>query len=209
MDTREYRETLHEDMALAAQADISTEVGEFLEYATKVLIDAEEFDDFTECYYDGVSKRRANMHIDGYSIDATDGSCCVFIVDYRGEHEDDSIRSEDITAQFKKIRYFIEESIRFELFRDLEESTEAYEFSRMLYSDHNSITKFRFFLLTDAYNKQRAKTIKDEELANKIVELNVWDIVRLYDVVSSKTQKESVEINMPDLGYDGSMRKSG
>ena len=203
MDTREYRETLHEDMALAAQADISTEVGEFLEYATKVLIDAEEFDDFTECYYDGVSKRRANMHIDGYSIDETDGSCCVFIVDYRGEHEDDSIRNEDITAQFKKIRYFIEESIRFELFRDLEESTEAYEFSRMLYSDHNSITKFRFFLLTDAYNKQRAKTIKDEELANKIVELNVWDIVRLYDVVSSKTQKESVEINIPDLGYDG------
>jgi hypothetical protein len=203
MDVKEYREALHEDMSLAAQADISTEAGEFLDYATKILIDAEEFDDFTDCYYDGISKRRANMHIDGYSFDETDGSCCVFIVDYRGEHEDDSIRNEEITILFKKIRYFIEESIKYDLYRELEESTGAYEFSKSLYTDHDNITKFRFFLLTDAYNKQRSKTIKDEALLNKIVELNVWDIVRFYDVVSSKTQKESVEIYVPDMGCDG------
>ncbi len=203
MDVKEYRETLHEDMSLAAQADISTEAGEFLDYSTKILIDAEEFDDFTECYYDGTSKRRANMHIDGYSFDETDGSCCVFIVDYRGEYEDDSIRNDEITILFKKIRYFIEESIKYDLYRELEESTGAYEFSKSLYTDHDKITKFRFFLLTDAYNKQRSKTIKDEELSNKIVELNVWDIVRFYDVVSSKTQKESVEIYVPDMGFDG------
>ncbi len=203
MDVKEYREALHEDMSLAAQADISTEAGEFLDYATKILIDAEEFDDFTDCYYDGISKRRANMHIDGYSFDETDGSCCVFIVDYRGEHEDDSIRNDEITILFKKIRYFIEESIKYDLYRELEESTGAYEFSKTLYTDHENITKFRFFLLTDAYNKQRSKTIKDEELSDKIVELNVWDIVRFYDVVSSKTQKESVEIYVPDMGCDG------
>ena len=117
MDVKEYRETLHEDMSIAAQADISTEASEFLDYATKVLIDAEEFDDFIECYYDGISKRRANMHIDGYSYDETDGSCCVFIVDYRGAHADDSIRNDDINTLFKKIRYFIEESIKFDLFK--------------------------------------------------------------------------------------------
>lgn len=203
MDVKEYREALHEDMSLAAQADISTEAGEFLDYATKILIDAEEFDDFTECYYDGISKRRANMHIDGYSFDETDGSCCVFIVDYHGEHEDDSIRNDEITTLFKKIRYFIEESIKYDLYQELEESTGAYEFSKFLYTDHDNITKFRFFLLTDAYNKQRSKTIKDEALSNKIVELNVWDIVRFYDVVSSKTQKESVEIYVQDMGCDG------
>lgn len=203
MDVKEYREALHEDMSFAAQADISTEAGEFLDYATKILIDAEEFDDFTECYYDGISKRRANMHIDGYSFDETDGSCCVFIVDYRGEHEDDSIRNDEITILFKKIRYFIEESIKYDLYRELEESTGAYEFSKSLYTDHDNITKFRFFLLTDAYNKQRSKTIKDEALSNKIVELNVWDIVRFYDVVSSKTQKESVEIYVQDMGCNG------
>lgn len=203
MDVREYRETLHEDMSVAAQADLTTTDEEFLSYATNILITAEEFDDFIECYYDGISKRRANMRIDGYAMDETDGSCCVFIVDYRGPNEEDSIRNDEITSLFKKIRYFIDESLKYALYRDLEESTQAYEFAKMLYSEGENITKFRFFLLTDAYNKQRSKTIKDEELWGKIVELNVWDITRLYDVVSSKTQKESVEIYVPNFGCDG------
>lgn len=203
MDVKEYRETLHEDISIAAQADILTEADEFLLYATKVLIDAEEFDDFIDCYYDGISKRRANMHIDGYSIDETDGSCCVFVVDYRGEHEDDSIRNDEITTWFKKIRFFVEESIKYDLYKELEESTSVYEFARILHSDFESITKFRFFLLTDAYNKQRSKTIKDEKIVARIVELNVWDISRFYDVIISKTQKESVEIYIPDYGCNG------
>lgn len=203
MDVREFREVLHEDIALAASANITNIEEEFLAYVTDILISAEEFDDFVECYYDGVSKRRANMRIDGYAIDETDGSCCVFISDYHGPHEDEAIRNEDITASFKKIRYFIEEAVKYGLYRDIEESTQAYEFAKMLYDNISSITKFRFYLLTDAYNKQRAKNIKDEELVGKIVELNVWDISRLFDVVSSKTQKESVEIFLPEMGYDG------
>ena len=203
MDVKEFREVLHEDIALAAGANLTNQEEEFLAYVTDILISAEEFDDFIECYYDGASKRRANMRIDGYAKDEADGSCCIFISDYHGPYEDDSIRSEDITGAFKKIRYFIEESVKYGLYHELEESTQAYEFSRMLAEDLESITKFRFFLLTDAFNKQRTKNIKDEELVGKLVELNVWDITRLFDVVSSKTQKESVEIFLPDMGYDG------
>ena len=66
-----------------------------------------------------------------------------------------------------------------------------------------SISKFRFYLLTDAYNNQRTKNIKDDEVGGKTVELNVWDITRIFDVVSSKTQKESVEIILSDMGYSG------
>ena len=203
MDVREFREILHEDIALAAGANLTNQEEEFLNYVTDILISAEEFDDFIECYYDGISKRRANMRIDGYAMDDTDGSCCVFISDYHGPHEDDSIRNEDIASMFKKIRYFIEEAVRYGLYRELEESTHAYEFARRLSENIDDITKFRFFLLTDAFNKQRTKNIKDEKLADKLVELNVWDISRLFDLVSSKTQKESVEIFLPERGYEG------
>ena len=205
MDVREYREVLHEDLAIAVEAsgNLSNITTEFIRYVTNILIAAEEFDDFCESYYSGVSRRRANMAIDGYALDEADGSCCVFISDYRGPHEDDSIRGEDILALFKKLRYFIEESVKYDLYRDLEESTQAYEFSRLLHQDIENITKFRFYLLTDAYNKQRTKNIKDEQLAGKTVELNVWDITRVFDVVNSKTQKESVEIVFSDIGYSG------
>jgi len=203
MKVEEYREVLHEDIALAANANMTSVNDEFLQYVTGILSAGEEFDDFIECYYEGITRRRGNMRIEGYAMDDTDGSCCVFISDYRGPHENDSILSGDINSLFDKLRFFVDESINYELYQELEESTEAYEFSRTLYYDIDNITKFRFYLLTDAYNKQRTKNIKDKEVGGKVVELNVWDINRIFDVVSSKTQKESVEIILPDLGYDG------
>lgn len=203
MTVEEYREVLHEDIALAASANMSNAEEEFLKYITDILIAGEEFDDFLECYYEGISRRKANMRIDGYAIDEADGSCCVFIADYHGPYENDAIRNEEINSLFKKIRYFIDESIKYELYQELEESTQSYEFSRMLYYENQNISKFRFYLLTDAYNKQRTKNLKDAEVAGKTVELNVWDISRIFDVVTSKTQKESVEIILTDIGYEG------
>lgn len=203
MKVEEYREVLLEDISIAANANMTNQNDEFLKYVTGILEAGEEFDDFVECYYEGVSRRKANMRIDGYAMDETDGSCCIFIGDYHGPFEDDAIRAEDISNQFKKIRYFVDEATKYELYQELEESTEAYEFARTLYYDQGEITKFRFYLLTDAYNKQRTKNIKDDEVAGKKVELNVWDINRIFDVVSSKTQKESVEIVLSELGYKG------
>ena len=203
MNVEEYRSVLHEDIALAANANMSNEADEFLSYVTDILISGEEFDDFVECYYEGVTRRKANMRIDGYAMDETDGSCCIFIADYHGPYEEDAVRAEDINVLFKKIRFFVEEAIKYELYQELEESTEAYEFARTLYYEIDKITKFRFYLLTDAYNKQRKKNIKDAEVSGKIVELNVWDVTRIFDVVNSKTQKESVEIKLSDYDYDG------
>ncbi|MBR6536087.1 MAG: AIPR family protein [Lachnospiraceae bacterium] len=203
MNVEEYREVLHEDIALAANANMSNVADEFLAYVTDILISGEEFDDFTECYYEGISRRKANMRIDGYAMDDADGSCCVFISDYRGPYESDTINKDVIENCFKRIRYFVNESIKYELYQELEESTQVYEFSRMLHYDIESISKFRFYLLTDAYNNQRTKNIKDDEVGGKTVELNVWDVTRIFDVVSSKTQKESVEIMLPDMGYSG------
>ena len=163
MKVEEYREVLHEDIALASNANMSNPRDEFMRYVTDILISAEEFDDFTECWYEGITRKNANMMIDGYAIDETDGSCCVFIVDYRGPFESDKILSEDITKLFSRLRYFIDESIKYEVYQELEESTEAFEFSRTLYYENDNISKFRFYLLTDAYNKQRTKNIKDKE----------------------------------------------
>ena len=203
MTIEEYREVLHEDIALAADVNMSTQEEEFLKYVTDILIDAEEFDDFEECYYEGVSKRKANIRIDGYSMDDTDGSCCVFISDYHGPHGNDAIRAEDINGMFGKVRRFIEEAERYEMYQELEESTQAYEFAQTLYLKKDSIIKYRFYLLTDAYNRQRKKSIKDTEISGTTVELNVWDVTRLFDVVNSKTQKESVEIVLSDFGSEG------
>ena len=204
MKIDDYRRIVHEDIAVACELNSSKDSEEFLAYATSLLINGEEFDDFVECHYEGGTPGSAGFYcIDGYSIDETDGSCCVFIVDYHGPDAVDNIIAKDIEAAFNKIRRFVEKSIKSELFREIKNRS-AMEFSRdYLNFNNESITKFRFYLLTDAFNRQRAKTIKDETINGRIVELNVWDIERIYDLVCSQTQKEIVEIKFEDFGVDG------
>ena len=202
MTVEEYREQLLEDMAVAAAADgSSTPDKEFLYYVTDILATGEEFDDFIECHQEGISHKRANMEIDGYAFDDTDGSCCVFILDYHGPFENDSINAKDIDIKFNLIRHFIEEAIKYKM--GFEESSQEYEFNMLLHEKAAGITKFRFYILTDAYNRQRVKNIKDIEIAGINVERNVWDISRIFDIISSTTQKESVEIIFDKMGIEG------
>lgn len=202
MKIDDYRSLVHDDIETACKVSSGNESEEFLAYVTGLLINGEEFDDFIECHCEGLTRRKGYYGIDGYSIDETDGSCCIFIVDYHGPDAEDAIRSEDVTSAFKKIRFFVEESIKYELFREITNQA-AMEFSRDLYYDNEKITRYRFYLLTDAYNRQRAKTIKDETINGRTVELNVWDITRLFDLVCSQRQKESVEIHFADFGITG------
>lgn len=202
MKTEDFRKVLHEDIKVACDLNSSNEKEEFLSYATGLLINGEEFDDFSECDCQGKSGNK-NYQIDGYAIDETDGSCCLFIVDYRGTlSENEKILKDDIDAGFKKLRNFVEESIRSELFRTIHNDV-AKELSRDLFYDSEKITKYRFYLITDAYNRQREKVRKDDPINDRIVEQNVWDIERLCELASSQTQKESVEIAFEDFEIEG------
>ena len=203
MNIEEYRNNLHEDLAIAANVNMSNVNDEFIKEVTDILISGEEFDEYFDSYFEGITRHKANMRVDGYAMDDVDGSYCLIISDYRGPHESDSLVADEIKSLFKKLRYFVSESINTELYKKLEESSEAYELSKNIHLNIDKISKFRFYLLTDAYNKQRTKNIKDEMLQDKIVELNVWDITRIFDIVNSTTQKESVDIFINDLGYDG------
>ena len=203
MNVREYRELVHEDIALATHANSSTFREEFFSYAAGILMNGEEFDDFVDCHYEGVTRRNGNMAIDGYAMDEADGSCCLFIVDYHGDAGEESVRAEEINSAFRKLRLFVEEATRHEIYLDIGGNDQAIEFARDLFYDSSLITKFRFYLITDAFNKQRAKTIKDDTIGNKSVELNIWDISRLFELVCSSIQKESVEIKLSEFGIIG------
>ena len=204
INVEEYRKILHDDIAIACEANGNENAAnEFLLYVSGLLISGEEFDDFVECHCEGGTPGTAAFYsIDGYAFDETDGSCCIFIVDYHGPGSTETIIAKNVESEFKKIRRFVEKSIKAELYKEISNSS-AKDFSYTLFSDSEKITKYRFYLLTDAYNRQQAKTINDETINERIVELNVWDVERLHDLVSSQTQKESVEINFDEFGIEG------
>lgn len=122
MNVNEYREIVHEDIALATHANSSNDKEEFLLYASGILINGEEFDDLIDCHFEGVTRRNGNMAIDGYAMDETDGSCCIFIVDYHGKDGEESVKADEINSAFKKLRLFVEEATRHELYIEIDET---------------------------------------------------------------------------------------
>ena len=203
MNVDEYRAVVHEDISLAARAGNNSLDNEFLLYSIGVLINGEEFDDFIECGFSGLTKHGSSIRIDGYSKEETDGTCCIFISNYLGANSNYMISDEAISGDFSKIRLFVEEATRRELYQELRDNNQVADFARDLFFDSGAITKYRFFLLTDAYYGQQRKTINDRPIGGTPVELNIWDIQRLYELVSSSTQKESIVIQLSDYGIPG------
>ena len=203
MTVEGYRELLHEDMENAVKAGSGTLNEEFLLYVAGILMNGEEFDDFVECSYKGISRSRGSMEIHGYAMEESDNSCCVFISLYQGPDGSGAIVKSDIDDAVAGMKRFIEDSIRYELYSEIRSSAQAKEFSSDLHYGHEDISKYRFYVVTDAENRQQNKTIKDIELDGKLAETNVWDIHRLYDLVCSTTQKESVEIDIREYDCDG------
>ncbi|MDD6152826.1 MAG: AIPR family protein [Elusimicrobia bacterium] len=204
MNIEEYRQSLHEDIVRNSESNLENPNFSFLMYVTDLLTDGEEIDDFIECYWTGISSRyKAKLQIDGYALDEVDGSCCLFISDFHGPQETNSINKEDIDKLFNCLRNFVIESVQYDLYEQLEPSSQVYELSKYLHDNFENISKFRFYIVTDAFNRQKVKNLQDEDLKGKGISLNVWDINRIFDLVNSKSQKESIDIILSDIGCSG------
>ncbi len=205
MDVKEYRSNLHEDVAIASASNMTNPDDEFLAVVTDILISGEEFDEFISCYYEGVSmgNGHGSVRVDGYAMDEVDGSCCLFISEYRGPNGQESLDKKQCSYLFDSLIRFIKECFKEDFYKGLEESDTAYEFARRLYNSYKEITKFRLYLLTDAYYKSKTPITKAETIDGKEIELNVWDIKRIFNVGSSAAQKESIEIRLSDFSSSG------
>lgn len=203
MELSEYRNQMFQDIQVAASANIADISSEFINYATNILIDAEEIEDFTECYFESIGKRNKRIQIDGYNIDEVDYSCCIFISDFTNDEEINTLTNTDIDRLYEKMKAYIDNAITGYIREYCEESSAGYEFALQIEEELENITKFRFFILTDKLISKRVKSVKKEDICNRQVELNVWDITRLRDIEQSKTGKEEIEVNFEDYGIDG------
>ncbi|MDB2119972.1 AIPR family protein [Clostridium paraputrificum] len=202
MDLKEYKELVMEEILVAAKSNISDVTSEFINYVTSQLIDAEEFDDFTETYFE-TTKGRKKIQIDGFSFDEVDKTCIVLITDFSNENELSTIISSDIDRLYSRMEGFVTNSLNGYIRNNCEESSGAYGFAREIEERIGEITKFRFYIITDKILSDRVKSLNKEDISNKPVELTIWDMSRLYNLARSKMQKESIEINLAEYMNDG------
>ncbi len=204
MDLEEYRKDLLEDVRVSAESEINNMSSEFVKHVVDILINAEEFEDFTEGYFEGIGERNRKMVMDGYYFDPYDKSCVVLISDFSNLDEATNLTTTEINKLYDNMRHLVEASINgYITSKGFEESSSGYGFAKELLNNINEIVKFRFYIITDKKLSERVKNIKKEDISSKTVELNVWDIKRMYDIYSSSLGKESIEIDFSEMKNGG------
>lgn len=204
MNIEEFRKNLLEDLRVSSEYEMNNIQNEFVKYVTEVLKDAEEFDDFVDGYFEGTGERNKKMVMDGYYFDPFDKSCVVLISDFSNDSEIKTLTNTDVNRLYENMKNLVEASIsRYITTKGFEEITPGYGFAKEIEENINQIVKFRFYIITDKLMSERIKNIKKEEIANKPVELNVWDINRLYSLYSSSLGKESIEIDFTKINEKG------
>ncbi|MBB6631911.1 AIPR family protein [Clostridium algidicarnis] len=198
MKLADYMQIIMEDIRLASNVNISDLSSEFIKYITNYLIEAEEFDDFTETYFESVGKRGKKIQIDGYTFDEVDKSCIILISDFSNNDEILTLTNTEIEKLYSKMEAFVENSTSGYIRTQCEASSEGYNFSNMLESRINEISKFRFYIISNKIISDRVKHIKRKDIDGKAVEINIWDISRIYNLANANVQKESIEINLEE-----------
>lgn len=204
MNIEEFRKNLLEDLRVSSEYEMNNIQNEFVKYVTEVLKDAEEFDDFVDGYFEGTGERNKKMVMDGYYFDPFDKSCVVLISDFSNDSELKTLTNTDVNRLYENMKNLVDASIsKYITTKGFEEITPGYGFAKEIEENLNQIVKFRFYIITDKLMSERIKNIKKEEIANKPVELNVWDINRLYSLYSSSLGKESIEIDFTKTNEKG------
>ena len=203
MELNEYKDSMLEDIRMESSINFTDTTSEFIRYITDMLISAEEFDDFTEIYFETTGKGRKKIQIDGFSFDEIDKSCILLISDFTNNNKLTTIINSEIDKLYSKLESFVENSINGYICDRCEESSEGYGVAKEIETRLDEITKFRFYIITDKVLSNRVKNIDNKTIFNKDVEVNIWDISRLYNLAKSKMQKESIVIMLDEYMNKG------
>lgn len=195
MNLEEYRKDYLESIKVSASEDFTNVDYAFTESVVNTLIDAEEIDDFTYGYFNAYGSRGKKMTMDGFYYDEYDKSMVILYTDFSNLDETTTLINSDIDKIYSNMRNLVEAcEDGYILDNDFEESSAGYELATIIKLKKEEILKYRFYIITDKIISNRVKNLKKEKIGSKIVDLNIWDMGRLFNLYSSSQIKESIDI---------------
>lgn len=174
------------------------------------LSHAEEFHDFIPCHGTGVGQKSRKLRVDGYELDEIDGSIRLLIADFNGRESLEIITETRVNTVFAQLRTFVEESTSGKIWTALSESAQTRELSGTIEQKHQqkangsrSVSRYRFYLITDAILSDRIKNLPMRDLDGIPIEFHIWDIGRLKAVSSSILGTEELEVDFTEFVEGG------
>lgn len=96
---------------------------------------------------------------------------------------------------------FFNSSLKTQFIESLEESSDGYIAAKEIFQKYKRIESIKLIILTNAQISSRVADKKetDEDLHIPLT-IDIWDIKRIYDLESSQTKSEAIEIDLSEWG---------
>lgn len=156
-------------------------------------------------FYKTISNR--TLKFDAYSYDEIDKSLVLITSDFVDDVSPGKMNNGDIKDITQRMINFLNYCIDGSIRRYVDQSSDVYALSTELYQKFardyvdldgdQSIDRIKIFIVTNKKLSVKVVNSKIDEYNGRQVELNVWDIDRIYDVVKSGRDKEAIYIDFP------------
>ena len=204
MNIESFRKDLLESVWAAAESNRDFQRAAFVEEAANRLVDADEVTDFEKCTFEGIGARSRKLQVDGYAFDDVDNSLRLMIADFSGDESIPVLGRVDGTRLFGMLRGFVESALDGRLTDgSVDESTPGFGLASDIRAWRESITRFRFYLVTDGQLSSHIKDWPEEEIDGTPAEFHIWDIVRFHRAFESSTGRDDLEVDFREFGCEG------
>lgn len=198
-------EELSQDIASTADSLGIFKEDAFFSSITDLLIDAGEFD---EAEYSPYHPEGRGIRVDGYCGDPLETSLAdqtnsttlgLIVLDYSQETSVSSLTNTLMEADFRRLEKYLAKSLDASFRRNLEPTDPGFGLADLINARWDSISRINLYLLTNKRLSQRVQGKQRSEFDGKELVYNVWDIVRIKNLVESGRERERLVIDFDEL----------
>ena len=208
MDLLEYREYYLNQIKATAIEEKRYPYEVFIDSVEEIMISDWSFLSSLEQHHFSVptgNVTHKSMLIHAGSVDVPTNTVNLLVAD-DGFDEITSINNRDVQRKVELMRNFFENTLK-GYFKNAEDSNPAVQFARRIFHCKDDIYKIRLFFISANKLSDRVKNIELEDLQfdgkSYKVELDIIDIVKIYNAGLADTEKEDIVFNISDFGVDG------
>ncbi len=136
--------------------------------------------------------RSRGLQMSGYSISEEHDCVDIFVSQYFDDENPTTVPGQEVDAALRRAMQIFRKA-KADLYKDFEHDNDAYEFARTLHDYKDLITNVRILFLTNGI----IKPVKLSKIEADGVEysFDIWDVGRLFKVIESGKQRESIKID--------------
>ncbi len=177
----------------------------FLENMIDRLENMEYIFNSTPLQFYKTGSRNRIMKFDLYAFDEIDKSLILLSNEYIDDTTITSLTQTQIDQIATRMMNFVDETYNGTIFKFIDPSQDIYKLASELKENltidyvnadnDTSIDKIKLFIITNKKLSSSVSNLKLEDYQGKQVELNVWDIERIFDVINSGRDKEPILVD--------------